>query len=653
MADETLNVNDGTLNVRAGSLGGTSMRYHELALQRWLNGLFVVREGYPVPIVFSSPMDAFSNLQQLWSDANNPFSYLFNLKDAKGTPLYEPHPSPIRYPIISVYRKGWKYRQYQNFSIHRWRHLNWPTVANAGTERYGPQAQGWDLTKCRLGNVTTSRMPMAWDYRFQIDHFCNRPDTQAFFIEQLMLEFWRTGGTIPQTWMTVPYPGWGNRYIRLYLDGDIESLTPEEPESGKNVEFRTSFTIVVEGFDVDLNYEMWPALWNLVMRFGPVAPVELEDCFNMNRTVDLRDSGSNTTLDRRPNVPSWGTCQDAIQAAESAESYQTNIYVDSVNPASPVNYFGVFTIGTTVPIYLITGHVTSSGIGLESVPLTLTGVGTVLTDANGSYGINVTPPFSGVAQPLLSGGDFTPAFRTYVSIGTNLYNQDYAFAPTPVYLISGLITGSGSGVSVPVAVEGIGTVTSSASGSYGVMVLAGYSGVIMPLSASGDFTPPFRTYVGVAADYPNQDYDYSGTLTFTAYGTDYASMGIGFVYGSADLVVNSVAGNSSVSFFGGTVTEAAVDGGVLIGSAGNTVSFVSGTLMDTIVYSFGTDYSAGTVSFLSGTLFDAVESTGTMVESSSSSVSFYDGTVILIMVETGTKFERSTTHVSFLSGTCV
>ena len=376
MADETLNANDGTLNVRAGSLGGTSMRYHELALQRWLNQLFFVREGYPVPVVFTSPMDAFSYFQQLWSDANNPFSYLFDLKDAQGTPLYEPHPSPIRYPIISVYRKGWKYRQYQNFSIHRWRHINWPTVANAGTERYGPQAQGWDLTKCRLGNVTTSRFPMAWDYRFQIDHFCNRPDTQAFFIEQLMQEFWRTGGTVPQTWMTVPYPGWGNRYIRLYLDGDIESLTPEEPENGKNVEFRTSFTVVVEGFDVDLNYEVWPALWNIVFRFGPVAPIELENCFNLDRTVDLRETGTNTTLDRRPNVPSWGTCQDALRAAESTASTQTQIHLVSANASytvenglpidiPPPNYFGVFTIGTTIPIYLITGHVTENGTGMD------------------------------------------------------------------------------------------------------------------------------------------------------------------------------------------------------------------------------------------------------------------------------------------------
>ena len=103
------------------------MRYHELALQRWLNKIFLLRWGVPVPVVFTSPMDAFSLFSQLWSEANNPFQYLLNIKDEKGAPLYQPYPQPVRYPVISVYRKGWKYRQYQNFSIHRMRWINWPS----------------------------------------------------------------------------------------------------------------------------------------------------------------------------------------------------------------------------------------------------------------------------------------------------------------------------------------------------------------------------------------------------------------------------------------------------------------------------------------------------------------------------------------------
>src|SRR3974390_3038558 len=101
---------DKTLSVETGSLGVTSMRYHELALAAWLNQKFILRQGYPIPVVFASPMDAFTKLQNLWKLEKNPFSYLFNLVDDKGTPLYEPYPAVPRYPLLSVMRKGWKYR---------------------------------------------------------------------------------------------------------------------------------------------------------------------------------------------------------------------------------------------------------------------------------------------------------------------------------------------------------------------------------------------------------------------------------------------------------------------------------------------------------------------------------------------------------------
>ena len=110
------------------------MRYHELALQYWLNKAFTLRWGVPVPVVFTSPMDAFSLFSKLWSEANNPFQYLLNVKDEQGIPLYQPYPQPVRYPVMSVYRKGWKLRQYQNFSIHRLRHINYPTVSSGKIE---------------------------------------------------------------------------------------------------------------------------------------------------------------------------------------------------------------------------------------------------------------------------------------------------------------------------------------------------------------------------------------------------------------------------------------------------------------------------------------------------------------------------------------
>lgn len=275
------------------------MRYHELALQRWLNTWAIVREGYPIPVVYSSPMDAFGHFSTLWQRDKNPFTYLLDLKDSNGKPLYEPHPSPARYPVISVHRRGWQYRTSQNFSIHRWRHINWPTVSDSGTVVSGKEQMGTGLTQRDLGEVTTARRPMAWDYRFQVDHFCNRPDTQAFFIEQFMQQMWRTGG-VPQTWINVPFPGYGDMLVRLYLDGGIENMTPEEVPDGKYTEFRTSFQLVVEGFDVDIRYKVYPALWYLIVGTGgEVSPDQLQVVF----TDDLRQNAENPTIGNRDIPP--------------------------------------------------------------------------------------------------------------------------------------------------------------------------------------------------------------------------------------------------------------------------------------------------------------------------------------------------------------
>jgi hypothetical protein len=302
---------DGTIGVKTGSLGATSMRYHELALQRWLNRLFLVREGYPVPVVFATPMDAFSQFTRLWSAANNPFQYLLQAVNDEGAPLYQPYPAPVRYPLLSVYRKGFKYRPYQNFSIHKFRHINWPTVSD-------------DVGRCELGNVTTSKMPMAWDYRFQIDFFCNRPDTQAFFVEKLMREMYKTGGT-PQSWFLVDYPAWGKQLIRVYIDGDIENSTPEEPEADHNVEFRTTVNIVVEGFSLDLDFKVEPAFWTLVFGEGSVDPDTLRRAFTPLREEDVRIRDNNATMLARSNLPEDTSCQEHLNPP--GQPFTKNLYI--------------------------------------------------------------------------------------------------------------------------------------------------------------------------------------------------------------------------------------------------------------------------------------------------------------------------------------
>lgn len=280
----------------------SGIRIHELAVQRWLYDNFHVVEGYPVPVVFTTPMDAYSHFKNLWaSEANNPFKHLLDAKDANGTPLYEPFPSPARYPIFSVFRKGWKYRTEQNYSYHRWRNLSWTTVAKEGIKRGD------------LGTAATAYMPMAWTFMFQLDFFCLRPDTMSIFVRHLMRKLYRTGG-IPQTWLMAAYPFYGPMLNRMTLDGDIAYLTPEEPEEGKNVEYRVSVNLSVEGFEMDLDIQELPTLWQLVLSGKaplPFNPAQLQTIFNI--TSELREAklpeanpNVNLRLQERPlSIPDY------------------------------------------------------------------------------------------------------------------------------------------------------------------------------------------------------------------------------------------------------------------------------------------------------------------------------------------------------------
>lgn len=273
-----------------------SMRYHELALQRWLNQNFHVTEGYPVPVVYTAPMDAFSHFRELWSQDNNPFLYLLDIKDKGGKPLYEPHPSPPRYPIISVHRKGWRPRVGQNYSCRQWRRLSWPTVVSSGT-----------VVRQDLGNVLVAQMPMAWDFLYQVDFFCLRPDTLAAFIKHFMWKLYRTGGQTPQTWVTVAYPFYGHLFARTWLEGDITPMMPETPDNEVNVEYRVSLSLVMEGWEVDINIREVPTVWKMVVNDKEeVSPGVLETVYT--KTVDLRTPGvvTNQVLAGRANVPPFG-----------------------------------------------------------------------------------------------------------------------------------------------------------------------------------------------------------------------------------------------------------------------------------------------------------------------------------------------------------
>lgn len=270
----------------------TAMRWHELAIQNWLYSNFFVQEGYPVPVVFTSPMDAFSNFKQLWSIDHNPFSYLLDARDETGEPLYLPHPAPVRYPLISVHRKGWDVRSTQNYAMHRCRYLSWPTVSNG-------------VAREDLGVVKTVRRPQGWNFKYQIDFFSMRPDTQAVFLSTLMSKFWMHGGSTPRCWVKVNFPSYlGVQFEQMLLDaGSVQNMTPEEVPDNEVTEYRFSFVVTLEGWVPDLDIVEYPAMWTLILNSKiPATPGLLEQTFEQTRW-DTRVDGENPIMEERSNVP--------------------------------------------------------------------------------------------------------------------------------------------------------------------------------------------------------------------------------------------------------------------------------------------------------------------------------------------------------------
>lgn len=264
----------------------TPMRIHELALQAWCHRHFQVVDGYPVPVIFATPRDAFSQFTELWKEKEGPFSYLLAAKDEKGTPLYEPYPSNIRYPLLSISRGKWSPRPSQAWSMHINRKAYYPTTATAG--------DGVSLNQ--MGQVAQARHPQAWNFSYQMEFYCKRPDTQASFVQDLMNAF-PTMTSSTQTWIPVVYPGWfglRQQYCRMYLDSEIDPVYDLDL-SQNEMEYRVSFSVVIEGYNPDLDRTIYPTLWYLCERLPD--PVDLSQIYPISGLCeDLRLRGRNPVI---------------------------------------------------------------------------------------------------------------------------------------------------------------------------------------------------------------------------------------------------------------------------------------------------------------------------------------------------------------------
>jgi hypothetical protein len=269
----------------------TSMRVHELAVMHWLNERFLVADGYPMPVLFSKPMSAYSDFRKLWSQKGGPFEYLLNAKDKEGRPLYQPHPSPPIYPLLTINRIGWKFDPQRNFGSQWFRHAGWVTVEKNATKR-------------NLAVVREQRMPQAWDYRLQVDHYAMRPDQQAHFIQELQLG-WFQSASVPNTWIKAVYPNiFGKKLIRVIQDGDITDSTEEEPADNYRV-YRTTVNLTVQGWVPDPDFIYVNSFWVEAERATAISPDQLNEVFSpeVSKTEDLRSTENNDVFNSATGMP--------------------------------------------------------------------------------------------------------------------------------------------------------------------------------------------------------------------------------------------------------------------------------------------------------------------------------------------------------------
>jgi hypothetical protein len=291
---------------KVDTLEFTSMRIHELALQRWLNKAFLVQDGYPVPVIFSVPRDAHAEFGRLWKMEGNPFSYLLNMTDSQGRKVYQPYPTNVIYPLICVKRLNWRLRPSQSAGYHMNRRVYYPTVNGNGTIH--PIYGSGSVTRDDLAWTGSLGLETGWDFRFQIDHFCNTPQTQAIFVNQLQRKL-RFTGAQAQTFIVAKFPfPHQKRYLRMYLESDIDNVS-NEAVNEQSQEIRTSFTICIEGYWMDYLTQFNPVMWEYALgkEKTTVPPDMLDRYFDFNDIYagvkDVRIGETNPVVNSRPGLP--------------------------------------------------------------------------------------------------------------------------------------------------------------------------------------------------------------------------------------------------------------------------------------------------------------------------------------------------------------
>ena len=193
-----------------------------------------------------------------------------------------------------------------------------------------------------------------------------------------------------------------------------------------------------------------------------------------------------------------------------------------------------FLAGPAGEVLTISGKVTYQGVGLKQVRLDYDG-GSVLTDGEGLFTIQVTKGWTGTLTPSKSGYAFTPPTYSYEDLASDQTNRNFT-AVADTVTIGGRITLNGTGLSgISVKFDDVTVIvsataefaTTDALGDYDKVVPSGWTGEVTPISNDYTFSPSSRIYTGVGTDQSGQDFSVlsGGEGDLLVSGTVYAPSG--------------------------------------------------------------------------------------------------------------------------------
>lgn len=147
--------------------------------------------------------------------------------------------------------------------------------------------------------------------------------------------------------------------------------------------------------------------------------------------------------------------------------------------------------------------------GIPNVAISVTNKGTIYTDSNGNYTVNVAYRWSGIVEPSLTKWTFSPLSKSFTNLTTS-QELDFTGTHDPVTISGAVQTPEGNpieSVSIEFPDE---TINTDLNGEYSKLVPYKSSGTIIPNKLHYNFIPPNGTYNNILVD---TRYNFTGMKT--------------------------------------------------------------------------------------------------------------------------------------------